>query len=231
VAGGLSGVIAVAAGSGHSLALKGDGTVWAWGSNSSGELGNRSSTDSWIPVQALLPCPGAEIAGGWASSLARCADGTVWEWGFGAGGNPSSNVPVRVSGPAAVASIGTGNRHSVVANGDGTVLAWGENEYGQLGDGTPFIWYQPAAVTLDAVPPSQGNMLRAIKKTGGVVGLDLTGAPASMWRLYRDAVKTAIGASPLTPGSDTTSPATGVAYYAARGLSACTMNEGPFIRR
>src|SRR5260370_12285709 len=95
---GLTGVAAVAGGEIHSLALKGDGTVWAWGYNGEGELGNRSNANSNMPVQASGLAGVVEIVGGDFYSLAVKSDGTVWAWGanadgqLGNGSNNDSNV-------------------------------------------------------------------------------------------------------------------------------------------
>ena len=81
----LSGVTAVSGGSSYSLALKNDGTVWAWGSNSSGQLGTGNTTNSKVPVQVPSLSGVIAIAAGTSGlnyhSLALKADGTVWAWG------------------------------------------------------------------------------------------------------------------------------------------------------
>lgn len=78
---GLKGVVAVAAGSGHSLALKSDGTVWAWGANDFGELGDGTRTDRSTPVQIIGLKGLKALAAGPVHSLGLSADGTVWAWG------------------------------------------------------------------------------------------------------------------------------------------------------
>jgi hypothetical protein len=70
-AGTLSGVVAEAAGCGHSLAVKSDGTVWAWGDNASGELGDNSTSDSSTPVQVLGPGGSGTLSGKW-DTIVRC---------------------------------------------------------------------------------------------------------------------------------------------------------------
>jgi len=129
-----------AAGGNHSLTLKIDGTVWAWGVNSVGQLGNGTTTSSNTPVQVSGLTVVAAIAAGGNHSLALKNDGTVWTWGhnvFGQLGNgttTSSNTPVQVlTGAKAIAA---GYNHSLALKDDGTVWAWGYNLYGQLGDGT-----------------------------------------------------------------------------------------------
>src|SRR5258708_1760631 len=108
----LTGVAAVAGGEIHSLALKGDGTVWAWGYNGEGELGNRSNANSNVPVQASVLAGVMAIAGGYYHSLALKSDGTVWAWGYnpdgelGNGSNVDSNLPVQVSVSGGVGNVG-----------------------------------------------------------------------------------------------------------------------------
>ena len=154
--GDLMGVVAIAGGSDHSLALKSDGTAWAWGYNSNGELGNNSTTGSNTPVQ--VEGPGGTgylmgvvaIAGGSSHSLALKSDGTVWAWGYnydGELGNGTttttspygSSTPVQVlglggSGFFTGVAIAAGGDHSLALKGDGTVWAWGDNADGDLGN-------------------------------------------------------------------------------------------------
>src|SRR5207245_7369310 len=106
----ISGVTVIAGGR-HSLALKSDGTVWAWGLNIAGELGNGTNTNSNTPVQVSGLSGVTAIAVGFLHSLALKSDGTVWAWGdndqgqLGNGTNTSSNTPVQVSGLGGVGVI------------------------------------------------------------------------------------------------------------------------------
>ncbi|TLZ71770.1 MAG: RCC1 repeat-containing protein, partial [Methanobacteriota archaeon] len=147
---GLTGVTAIAAGGAfnhHSLALKSDGTVWAWGANSAGQLGNGSFTGSNTPVQTSGINGVTAIAGGQLHSLALKSDGTVWAWGFnldgqlGNGTNTTTypyglDTPVQVLGLTGVIAIAGGGAHSLALKSDGTVWAWGQNNKGQLGNGS-----------------------------------------------------------------------------------------------
>jgi alpha-tubulin suppressor-like RCC1 family protein len=142
---GLTGVIDTAAGGLHSLAVKSDGTVWAWGRNNLGQLGDETNTSRNTPVQVSGFSNGTTdiaIAAGSEHSLALKSDGTFWAWGgnvvgqLGNGTNIDSNIPVQVSGLTNVISIAAGETHSLALKSDGTVWAWGANWYGQLGDGT-----------------------------------------------------------------------------------------------
>ena len=75
-------VTAVSAGGFQSLAVRSDGTVWAWGANGSGELGDGTTTDRRTPVQVSGLTSAVAVSGGGYFSLALLADGTVWAWGY-----------------------------------------------------------------------------------------------------------------------------------------------------
>lgn len=125
---GLEGVIALAAGRLHTLALKSDGTVWAWGFGLDGQLGTGETRSCPVPAQVVDLAGAAAIAAG-EHSMALLEDGTVWQWGF------ERNKPFRVPLPQASIAIAAGT-HSLALDVDGFVWAWGDNTWGQLGDGT-----------------------------------------------------------------------------------------------
>jgi alpha-tubulin suppressor-like RCC1 family protein len=152
---------AVAAGSAHTLALKADGTVWAWGSNALSRLGDGTTTDRWSPVQVgtagnWLTNVVAVAAGGY-SSVAVKSDGTVWAWGYnlsgqvGDGSNITRSTPVQVGTAGnwltGVIAVAAGSNHCVALKSDGTVWAWGDNYLSQLGDGTQTNRNLPVRVT------------------------------------------------------------------------------------
>lgn len=130
----------------HNLALKEDGTVWAWGNNETGQLGNGTSglgDPAATPNQVSNLGVAKAVAAGGGFSLALKEDGTVRAWGdnnvgqLGDGTNtPQSNTPVQVSGLTDVKAIAAGMHHSLALKADGTVRAWGSNVSGPLGDGT-----------------------------------------------------------------------------------------------
>ncbi|MCX7759483.1 MAG: stalk domain-containing protein, partial [bacterium] len=131
----------IAAGNNHSLALRVDGTVWAWGDNTYGQLGDGTNISKSEPVEV----PGLHsiigIAAGENHSMALQADGTVWVWGdnkygqLGNGTTKSSNRPIDINIYKNTA-IASGGNHCLALQANGDVYAWGKNTDGQLGDGT-----------------------------------------------------------------------------------------------
>ena len=132
----------IAGGDSHSLAVTSNGTVWAWGDNNDGELGNGGNDDSDIAVTTMGLSNVIAVAGGLAHSLAMTSTGTVWAWGnndegeLGNGTTTGSNTPVQVMGLSDVVGISAGNYHSLAVASNGTVWAWGFNGDGQLGNGS-----------------------------------------------------------------------------------------------
>ena len=132
----------VSAGSNHRLALKSDGTVWAWGGNTYGQLGDGTTSDRTTPTQVSGLRDIIAISCGEHYSLALKSDGTVWAWGFneygqlGDGTTTNRKTPIQVSGISSITAIAGITHHSLALKSDGTVWAWGYNYYGQLGDGT-----------------------------------------------------------------------------------------------
>jgi alpha-tubulin suppressor-like RCC1 family protein len=160
-------VLSVAVGDEHSLALCSDGTIAAWGRNSSGQLGNNSVVNSSVPVLVnqsgvLAGKTVVAVAAGSSHSLALCSDATLVAWGInnygqlGNGGTTNSSVPVLVtqSGVLAgetVVSVAAGNGISLALCSDGTVAAWGLNSWGQLGNGGTTNSSDPVLVTQSGV--------------------------------------------------------------------------------
>jgi alpha-tubulin suppressor-like RCC1 family protein len=125
------------------LSLRSDGTVWGWGENYYGVLGDQP--DSFAPVQIHGLPPGiVQVAAGGGHGAAVAADGSVWTWGanwFGQLGYPTpgsdfSRTPHRVPGLSGVKQVAPGFDFTVALRSNGEVWTWGANTYGQLGDGT-----------------------------------------------------------------------------------------------
>ncbi len=165
---------AVAAGTGHSLALSSTGQVYAWGFNGSGQLGDGTTQDrtTMVPVDMPSGVVVSTIATGAAHSLALSSDGEVYAWGsnvFGQVGSAlvdsvplDSDVPVQPLGLpplTAFVSVAGGVDSSYALTSAGVPWVWGGDAYGQLGDGTS---------GLDAVPPESMVSLPPGTLTTGV---------------------------------------------------------------
>lgn len=137
---GLADIVDIAAGEDHNVALGRDGTVWTWGWNNAGQLGDGSTTDSWTPVQVSGLSGVIDIAAGRLHTLALRNDGTVLAWGWNNVGQLGDRTttarftPVQVYGLSGVKTIAAGAQHSLALLSNGTVRAWGLNGDGQVGN-------------------------------------------------------------------------------------------------
>ena len=130
-----------AAGEFHTLALRSDGSLWAWGENSSGQLGLGDVALRTAPVRVGTATDWSAIATGGGHSLARKSDGSLWAWGhnlsgqLGLGDDSDRQLPTRVGTGNDWAAIAAGDVHTVALKSDGSLWTWGENVDGQLGLG------------------------------------------------------------------------------------------------
>jgi alpha-tubulin suppressor-like RCC1 family protein len=135
---------AVEAGAGHTVALKVNGTLWTWGNNANGQLGDNTIVHRSSPVQTVaLGNDWMKIAAGKNFVAAIKTDSTLWTWGENTDGQLGDNTIVHRSSP--VQTVAGGTNWSYIAAGknslaavktDGTLWAWGNNANGQLGDNT-----------------------------------------------------------------------------------------------
>ncbi len=146
------------------ITLKPDGTVWSWGLNAHGQLGNGTTTDAGLPVQVLGPGGTGYLSGiiavmgGEQHNIALKSDGTLWTWGsnkedqLGDGSAIDSSIPVQVSGLTSIVKLASRGYHSVAVKSDGTLWAWGWDEYGALGSGVADTNYDyPVPVEVQGV--------------------------------------------------------------------------------
>ncbi len=169
--------VKVSAGYLHSLAIKSDGTVWSWGYNKYGQLGDGTTDSKCSSVQVANLTDIIEVAGGGYHSLALKSDNTVWSWGYNTYGQLGDNTKtlkttaIQVNGLDNVKEIAAGKYHSLALKKDGTVWAWGKNEFYQLGDGTNIDKKVPVKVTgLEGIISIKagGNFSLALKDDGTV---------------------------------------------------------------
>jgi alpha-tubulin suppressor-like RCC1 family protein len=173
----LTDVIDITAGVDHSMALKSDGTVWGWGSNNVGSLGDNTTTDRLTPIQVLSLTNIIKIDAGWDYTLALKADGTVWSWGMGTSGelgdgsSTQSLVPIQVVGPGGIGylqnviDISANSTHSMALINNGTVYTWGDDTSGLLGTGVaPLDSFVPVKVVNET---NTGDLINIKRVTGG----------------------------------------------------------------
>jgi alpha-tubulin suppressor-like RCC1 family protein len=133
----------ISAGYSHSLAVKEDGTLWAWGSNGVGNLGDNTTVDKNTPIQIGTDANWLKVCANFSSSYAIKADGTLWAWGVNSQGQLglgtstfSYHVPTQVGTDTNWQSISSSDDYCLAIKTDGTLWSWGRNNFGQLGDNT-----------------------------------------------------------------------------------------------
>ncbi len=165
------------AGDYHSMALlPSDGSVWTWGHNFYGQLGNGSNSPRSRPVRMLDIRGAVDIAGGGYTSFVLLADGNVWSCGYGyygqlgTGSTVNANRPARITALSNIVEVSAGRYHGLALESDGTVWAWGRNNYGQLGDGTSIQRNTPVDVKIsDVVALAAGEWHSYALKADGTV--------------------------------------------------------------
>ena len=142
----------ISAGYQHMLALRNDGTLWSWGKNILGELGDGTTTTRLGPVQVGSATNWIALATGANHSLAVRADGTLWAWGsnsnsaLGDGTSVSRTSPMQIGASTLWDSVAAGAGHSMAVRADGTLWGWGDSGSGQLGSGAGLLQATPAQV-------------------------------------------------------------------------------------
>ncbi|HAN09508.1 MAG TPA: hypothetical protein DCP90_02730 [Clostridiales bacterium] len=193
--GDLSNISHIASGEAFFLALNAtSGTVYAWGRNVVGQLGDNSTVNRWTPVQVSGLSGITQLSAGNNFSIALKNDGTVYTWGDNSSGQLGDNTiinrwtPVQVSGLSEITQVSGGNVFSIVLKNNGTVWTWGYNGVGSLGDNTIIQRKTPVQVhgvndfeylegiTSISIGSTSGGQLSAIKSDGTVYAWGSNGA-------------------------------------------------------
>lgn len=138
----------------HNLAVKTDGTLWTWGSNTCGQLGTGNAINRSSPgTVAGCGTNWCNISAGNCFSTAIKSDGTLWTWGINTCGQLGDGTVITKLSPVTIAGGGTtwfevvgGCAHSLAKKTDGSLWSWGHNNCGQLGDQTLINRSSPVTV-------------------------------------------------------------------------------------
>jgi len=154
VVGGFTNWCQVSAGDKHLLGVRTNGTLYAWGSGGSGQLGNNEAANKSSPVSVIGGFTDwSQVAAGNSHSLGLRTNGTAWAWGDGSSGKLGNNCTTARSSPVSViggftdwCQVSGGGEHSLAVRTNGSTWAWGSNSNGQLGDNTTVSKSSPVSV-------------------------------------------------------------------------------------
>jgi alpha-tubulin suppressor-like RCC1 family protein len=161
---------------GYTIAVKSDGTLWAWGSNGNGQLGDGSTITRISPVKIGTATNWSKVATNDFHSAAIKTDGSLWAWGtnyngqLGDGTTTGRTAPVKIGSDTNWSKVYCGSEHTVAVKKDGTLWSWGLNSSGQLGDGSTQSSYSPVLIGVDTnwTQIACGNHTIALNKSPSV---------------------------------------------------------------
>jgi len=165
----------IAAGGDHTVVLKKDGTLWSWGLNFRGQLGDGTYVDKNTPVQIGTDTDWTAVSAGSEHTTALKADGTLWAWGYllGDGQMVYQNVPLQIGTDTDWTAVSAGAYHNIALKADKKLWVWGDNSYGELGDGTNVSQITP-------VPIRPGSTWTTVE-AGGAHSLGVMEVDATLW--------------------------------------------------
>ena len=156
----------------HSAAITADGSLWTWGYNTYGQLGDSTTTNRSTPVKVLDNVVAVSL--GTSHSAAVKTDGSLWTWGSNGFGQLGDGTTLNHSRPEKVldnvATVSLGDFHSAAIKTDGSLWTWGCNDDGELGDGKRILGRSTPVKILDNVSAVflGGNHSAAIKTDGSL---------------------------------------------------------------
>ena len=164
-------VIYIDAADNYSVAIKSDGSLWAWGDNSSGQLGDGTTTKSDTPIKILDNV--TKVSCGYNFCTAILKDGSLWTWGsnsfkqLGNGNTTSSYKPQKIMDDVVMVSASKNNLFCLAIKGDKSLWSWGYNSEGQLGNGSTGMYSSPIRIMGNVISCYAGNVnCIAIKEDG-----------------------------------------------------------------
>ncbi|MCL2609009.1 MAG: hypothetical protein FWD94_03790 [Treponema sp.] len=158
---------------GHTAAIASNGTLWTWGSNDRGQLGNGTTTGRDLPARIDMKTSWASVSVGEAHTAAIRTDGSLWSWGWnskgqlGDGTTTSRNVPAQVGTAKDWVMVSAGKENTAAIRKDGTLWVWGSSANGYLGNGGGREQHEPVRVgtaTDWAYVSAGANHIAAIRK-------------------------------------------------------------------
>lgn len=190
---------AAAAGGNHTVAIRTNGTLWAWGRNADGQLGDGTNADSLTPVQVGIDRDWAMVVAGARHTLAlKNGDvdalnrGRLYAWGANDVGqlgavtlDAFSNVPVEIPG-GPWRMVSARGDHTVAVKTDGTLWAWGDNFYGQVGNGQSGTGIQQATPTQLIVTDQSGAAISVETVAAGTFHTLAIADDGSLWAWGRN---------------------------------------------
>jgi Secretion system C-terminal sorting domain/Regulator of chromosome condensation (RCC1) repeat len=147
---------AISSGSFHTCAIKTDNTLWTWGKNNVGQLGDGTFVQKTIPTQIGTDQNWSSVSSGYTYTMCVKTNGTLWAWGdntYGQLGNNSIlplNSPTQIGTDTDWLSVSSGAFHTLATKTNGSLWAWGFNNSGQLGDGTSANQIVPIRIGTDS---------------------------------------------------------------------------------
>lgn len=151
-----------------SFGIKSDGSLWGWGYNGNGIVGDGTTTQRYIPSAVSIGSTWQTVTTGYYHTLGIKTDGTLWAWGYngygqlGIGNTTEKHSPVQVGTDKWIA-VAAGGYHTLAIRADGTLWAWGLNNYNQLGTGNTTNQYSPVQI----VDTSNNVSTKWVSVTGG----------------------------------------------------------------
>ena len=154
VVGGFTDWIYIEAGFQHSLAVRDNGTAWAWGSNGNGRLGDNTTIVRSSPVSIVGGFTDwTQVSAGFQHGLGLRSNGTAWSWGLNSNGQLGDNTTVTKSSPVSIVGgftdwiqVSAGSTHNLGLRENGTAWAWGSNFAGKLGNNSTIQRSSPVLV-------------------------------------------------------------------------------------
>jgi len=208
--------ISVDGGAAHNLAIKTDGSLWAWGSNQSGQLGDGTTINRNVPTRIGSASDWLSINAGGSHSVAIKTDGSMWAWGNNYSGQLGSETTTRTDKyiPQRIGKETNwhSSSHTLAMKMDGSLWAWGLIRYGYLGEITESYGPNPSNIKfnlLNSTPIPTGQAAQAVCIPGTLTSLVVTGTAIKWYEVATGGLPLAI-ATPLV---------TNKTYYASQTLN------------